>query len=80
MNDEKFATELLHEVKASATRWFYAFIIVLVLWFATIAVFLWYASLPIDEYEVTQDSEGDNNTMIGVGDYGTTDSKGEETP
>lgn len=79
MDDKTLATELLHELKASGTRWFYAFIIILVLWFATIAGFLWYISLPSEEYEVTQDSAGNNNTMIGVGDYGTPNSESEET-
>lgn len=83
MEEKTLATELLHELKASSVRWFYAFIVVLCLWFATIAAFIIYLSLPIDEVttEVTQDSEGDNNMMIGVGDYGTTNSEGyTETP
>ena len=44
-------------------------IVVLVLWAATIAGFLWYISLPVEEYDstvVTQDLDGDLNTMIGV--------------
>lgn len=83
MDDKTLATELLHELKASGQRWFYAFIIVLVLWFGTIAAFIWYISLPVDEVttEVTQENEGDNNTMIGVGDYGKTESENNtETP
>lgn len=62
---------MLHELKASNRRWFIAFIVVLVLWFATIGIFIWYVSLPVDEYTIDQYSDGDTNTMIGVGDlYG----------
>lgn len=43
------ATELLHEVKASAKRWFIAFIIMVVVEVLTIAGFLWYISLPTEE-------------------------------
>lgn len=72
MDDKTLATELLHELKASGQRWFYAFIIVLVLWFGTIAAFLWYISLPVEETsdEITQDlSDVDSSTVIGIGDY-----------
>ena len=50
MNEENMtlATELLHEVKATSRRWFIAFLIVLTLWFATIGVFIWYISLPVE--------------------------------
>ena len=44
------ATELLHELKASAKRWFIAFCIMIVLEVATIAGFLWYISLPVETY------------------------------
>ena len=78
MDDKTLASELLHELKMSNQRWFYAFIIMLVLWFATIAGFLLYASLPSEEYEVTQENDGENNTLIGVGDYGTSNSENQE--
>lgn len=68
MVNETLATEMLRELKASNRRWFIAFIVVLILWFATIGAFLWYVSLPVDEYSVDQYSDGDENTMIGVGD------------
>lgn len=45
--------------------------------FATIVAGIWYISLPIEEVTetVTQDSSGDDNTLIGIGDsYGETDS------
>lgn len=71
MENQTLASEMLHELKASNRRWFIAFIVVLVLWFATIGIFIWYVSLPVDEYTIDQYSDGDTNTMIGVGDlYG----------
>ena len=52
------ATELLHELKASAKRWFIAFCVMVALEVATIAGFLWYISLPVEEsYTVTQDAD-----------------------
>lgn len=76
MDDNKLATELLSEMKASAKRWFIAFVIVLCLWFATIAGFLWYISLPVDEETVTLENEDGNanyigNDMNGDFNYGT---------
>lgn len=78
MDNEKLATELLHELKASSKRWFIAFCVMIGLEIATIGGFLWYISLPVEEIteEVTQENDGDDNFMIGIGDYnGTTDSK-----
>ena len=68
------ATELLHELKLSAKRWFIAFCVMVVLEIATIAGFMWYISLPVEEYSVDQVTErGGDNLNIG-GDYnGTTE-------
>ena len=71
MDNQTLASEMLSELKASNRRWFIAFVVILILWFATIGAFLWYISLPIDEYTIDQYTDGDTNTMIGVGDlYG----------
>ena len=68
---ETLASEMLSELKASNRRWFIAFVVVLVLWFATIGAFLWYISLPVEDIAVDQYNSGDADTMIGVGDlYG----------
>lgn len=56
--NETLATELLHELKVTSKRWFIAFITVLVLWFATIGVFIWYISLPVEEYDIEQSADG----------------------
>lgn len=65
--NESLATELLHELKATAKRWFIAFCIMVVLEAATIAGFLWYISLPVEEYTYTEqtmeDIDGDNATQ-----------------
>lgn len=48
--NETLATELLHELKASAKRWFIVAMVELFVIIAIVAGFLWYISLPIDEY------------------------------
>ena len=69
--EDKFATELLHEVKLSAKRWFIAFLIILGLWFATIGAFLWYISLPVEVTDTQVEQQSDNNSSNYVvgGDY-----------
>ena len=57
------ATEILQELKASARRWFYAFIFMVCLEIATLAGFLWYISLPVDD--VTVENEDGNANYIG---------------
>lgn len=72
MENESLATELLHEIKSQAKRWFIAFMIVLLLWFATIGAFLWYVSLPVEEIESTtveQEADNNTNTQLVGGDY-----------
>lgn len=76
------ASELLAELKASARRWFIAFLIMLGIELATIAGFLWYISLPVEETTVTQEiDDGDSNNLIGIGDNygGTADRTDEKT-
>lgn len=63
MDNGNLATELLHEIKATSRRWFIAFILMCVLEIATIAVFIWYISLPTDEISV--ESEDGNANYIG---------------
>lgn len=71
MENQTLATEMLRELKSNNRRWFIAFLVMLILWFATIGAFLWYISLPVDEIVVDQYTEGDANNLIGVGDmYG----------
>lgn len=69
MENQTLATEMLSELKATGRRWFIAFLVVLALWFATIGVFIWYLALPIEEVTIEQDTDGDANYLIGIGDY-----------
>lgn len=60
---------ILNHFSTIIKRLIIVLVIVLALWAATIAGFLWYISLPVEEYDstvVTQDLDGDLNTMIGV--------------
>lgn len=79
MENETLATEMLHELKSSNRRWFIAFLVVLTLWFATIGAFLWYISLPVEETSVEQYAEGDENSLVGIGDMNGGVSKSNKT-
>lgn len=59
------ATEILQELRASARRWFIAFIIMLVVEIATVAGFLRYLSLPVDETVTVENDEGNANYIGG---------------
>lgn len=59
------ATEILAELKASARRWFIAFLLMLCIEIATIAGFLWYISLPVDETVTVENDEGNANYITG---------------
>ncbi len=71
--EESFAKELLKGYSAQAHRWFIAFIVVLIMWFSTIGMFIWYLNQPIEETTtettttstIDQDSANDN-TITGV--------------
>lgn len=65
MENEKLATELLHEIKMSAKRWFIAFLVVVCLWFATIGGFIWYITLPVDETVTTVENDEGNANYVG---------------
>lgn len=59
------AMEILAEVQRSAKRWFIAFIIMTVLEAATIAGFVWYISLPVEESVTVENDEGNANYVGG---------------
>ena len=72
--EHSLAYELLVEVKRSARRWFVAFCIVVILEILTIAGFMWYMSLPSEEYGVEQTTDaGGDNYNIGGNYNGTTE-------
>ena len=66
MEKGTLALEMLKELKAQSKRWFVSFIIVLMLWFATIGVFIWYINQPIEEIttdeQVIEDIDNSNNS------------------
>lgn len=61
------ATELLHELKQNCKRWFIAFVIMIFVEVATIAGFLWYISLSVEETTdvVTVENDDGNANYIG---------------
>lgn len=67
MEKDTLATEMLKELKAQSKRWFISFIIVLMLWFTTIGIFIWYINQPVEETETitTQnaDTEEENSPI-----------------
>ena len=59
------AVELLKELKSSARRWFIAFCIMVGLEMFIIVGFLWYISLPIEEYTYSEQYVEDiNNSNV----------------
>lgn len=79
MDNESLATELLHEIKRSAKRWFIAFLVMVGVEICTIAGFFWYTTLPAEEavYEQSvQDIEGsDIEQQIGDENYGDSETE-----
>lgn len=59
------ATEILTELKASARRWFIAFLVMIAIEVATIAGFIWYISLPVEQESVEMENEDGNALYIG---------------
>lgn len=59
------ATEIFKELKASARRWFIAFLLMLGIEVCTIAGFLWYISLPTDETVTVENDKGNANYIGG---------------
>ena len=73
------ATEIFQELKASARRWFIAFLIMCGIEISTVAGFLWYISLPVEETTISQnmnDIDGGNVSQNVGDDYGESKSKG----
>lgn len=63
MENQTLATELMKELSLTAKRWFIAFIVMVILEIGTIAGFMWYLSLPIDE--VVIENEDGNANYVG---------------
>ena len=67
MDEERttLASEMLSELKRSTKRWFIAFLVMLAVEAATIAGFLWYISLPVDETVTVENDDGNANYIGG---------------
>ena len=59
------ATELLHELKASAKRWFIIAVIELFIILGIAGGFIWYLSLPVEDEVVSVESEDGNANYVG---------------
>ena len=59
------ATEIFLELKNSVRRWFIAFLVMVGVEIATVAGFLWYISLPVDEGVVVENDDGNANYIGG---------------
>lgn len=80
MEQETLAMELLRELKHSARRWFIAFLVMCIIEVGTILGFLYYISLPTEEYHLEQDTGmGGDNYNIGGNYNGETESELQET-
>lgn len=70
MEHESLAVELLKEIKASARRWFIAFVVMCVLELLTVGGFIWYLSLPTsEEYYIEQEADNDSFNNVSGGDF-----------
>lgn len=59
------ATEIFKELKASARRWFIAFLAMVGVEICTIGTFMWYISLPTEEGVVVENDDGNANYVGG---------------
>lgn len=66
MDNQTLATELLHEVKAQAKRWFIIAIAELVVIVILVLIMFF---VPVDEYSVEQRASENENTQLIGGDY-----------
>ena len=74
MEDNKLATELLHEIKAQSKRWFILFLVTIILLFISNALWLYAWCLPVEESTTTtqttveSNDSGNANYLEGNGD------------
>lgn len=69
-NQDTLAMDMLKELKATNKRKDIIILVILALWFATIAGYIWYNSLPVEETttefsDIAQDSESGGNIIAG---------------
>lgn len=80
--NHSLAYMLLSEVKASCKRWFIIAIVELFIIFGIIGGMIVYNLLPVESYTSTIETDGDLNTIVGIGDNHGDQSKSisEDTP
>lgn len=65
MEDNTLAMELLHQLKSSMRKWFIAFIIVLIMFFASNIAWLYAWNLPTENTTTTTyDANSEDNAII----------------
>jgi len=69
VENETLATELLHELKMSARRWFIIAIVELVIICGITGAFIWYLTLPVDYTEWTVEQESTDRSFNNIGGY-----------
>ena len=70
MEDNTLAMELLHQLKSSMKKWFIAFIIVLVMFFASNIAWLYAWNLPAESTTTTYDADSEDNGNAVINDEG----------
>lgn len=68
MENESLATELLKEIKSSARRWFIIALIELIVILGLGSGFIWYMTLPSEEYSVEQDADHNSYNIVNTGE------------
>lgn len=70
MEDNTLAMELLHQLKSSMKKWFIAFIIVLIMFFASNIAWLYAWNLPVESTTTTYDADSEDNGNAIINDSG----------
>lgn len=69
MDEMNIASEILHDYKLNNKRMFVIVLVLILLELCTIGGFLWYITLPTEEYAIEQSSDNDSNNIVVGGDY-----------
>lgn len=77
MEDNTLAMELLHQLKSNMRKWFIAFIIVLIMFFASNIAWLYAWNLPTENTTTTYDADSEDNGNTIINDEGEVSIDGE---
>ena len=70
MEENTLAMELLHQIKSNTKKWFIAFIIVLVMFFASNLAWLYAWNLPVENTTTTYDADSEYSGNAIINDSG----------